>query len=82
MDEILLTAEELATLLRTNKARIYNIIYKGGEGIDIPKSIQSGRRRLWPKSTVIDWIEFQLNSHKDEKIKVKTVMRKPTINRI
>lgn len=55
-EETLLTAEELASFLRTTTQTIYNSIHKGLEGSHIPRSISIGRRRLWLKSEVLAWV--------------------------
>lgn len=82
MDETLLTAEELARLYRTSKNQIYNIIHRGGEGVDIPPSIRVGRRRLWVKSAVIDWLAHQVKSNQAGEIETQVSAQKLTINRI
>ena len=82
MDESLLTVEELAQFLRTSKNRIYNLISQGGEGKDIPRSIRVGRRRLWPKSTVVVWMNDQIKNDKPEHEQTEIVVKAPQINRI
>ena len=62
-DETLLTAEELASFLRTSRQNIYNSIHKGLEGSHIPKSISIGRRRLWLKSEVLAWVRAEDNGN-------------------
>lgn len=57
MNDVLMTVEELADLLRTSKNQIYNLISKGSEGIDIPPGIRIGKRRLWLKSSVLSWLK-------------------------
>lgn len=78
----LLTADELAAFLRTSRAQIYNTINKGGDGVDIPQSIQIGRRRLWPKSAIDSWVEYKLSERKDKTSESKAQVLKKTINRI
>jgi excisionase family DNA binding protein len=82
MDEKLLTVEEVADFFRTSKAQIYNIIHRGGDGIDIPPSFRVGRRRLWVKSTVMDWLDSQVKGGKGGENKVKASVKSPMINRI
>ena len=53
----LLTLKELASVLKTTPATISNEIYKGREGDTLPIGIQRGRRRLWLKSSVLDWLK-------------------------
>lgn len=78
----LFTADELATFLRTSKAQIYNTINKGRDGVDIPKSIQIGRRRLWPKCAIDQWVENKLSEMKDKTPEDKIRSVEKTINRI
>ena len=56
MNDVLMTVEELADLLRTSKNQIYNSLSKGSEGIDVPPSIRIGKRRLWLKDSVLSWL--------------------------
>ena len=78
----LFTADELATFLRTSKAQIYNTINKGRDGVDIPKSIQIGRRRLWPKCAIEQWVESKLSEMKDKTPEGVVITTEKTINRI
>jgi len=82
MDVKLLTAEELAQLLRTSPAQIYNILSRDDEGIELPKSIRVGRRRLWPESEIKEWISAQLTKQETSAFKAKSQPQPKTINRI
>lgn len=78
----LFTIDELADVLRNSPAQIYNIISRGGEGKDIPRSIRVGRRRLWPESEIESWISSQLKSENVQKTTALANPEKKTINRI
>lgn len=53
----LITAEELAKLIRCSKQAVYNALSEGSEGIKIPPSVLIGRRRLWFMSDVQKWLD-------------------------
>lgn len=78
----LLTADELAIFLRTSRAQIYNTINKGGDGVDIPQSIKIGRRRLWPRCAIDQWVEHKLSEMKDKTPEEVIITAEKTINRI
>jgi len=82
MNVKLLTAEELAKLLRTSAAQIYNISSRDDEGIELPRSIRVGRRRLWPESEVEAWISAQLTNQCETGFKPELQPQPKTINRI
>tara|TARA_Y100000034_G_C6899317_1_gene415362 strand:- start:339 stop:611 length:273 start_codon:yes stop_codon:yes gene_type:complete len=82
MNVKLLTAEELAKLLRTSAAQIYNISSRDDEGIELPRSIRVGRRRLWPESEVEAWISAQLTNQSETSFKPESQPKPKTINRI
>ncbi|CCQ11226.1 hypothetical protein PALB_21030 [Pseudoalteromonas luteoviolacea B = ATCC 29581] len=78
----LLTAGELAKLIRTSTAQVYNILSQDPEGTKLPKSIRVGRRRLWPESEIEAWISAQLENQSETGIKPKSHPQPKTINRI
>lgn len=53
----LITAHELAEIIRKSVPSIYNAVSEGFEGEKIPISVKIGRRRLWLMSDVQEWIE-------------------------
>lgn len=55
------TVEEVAELLRTTTNAIYVAVAEGREGETIPPSTKLGRRRLFLKKMVHDWMEDLLN---------------------
>lgn len=82
MDEKLYTTEEVANILRTSAAQIHNILSRGYEGIELPKSIRVGRRRLWPESEIKAWISAQLLNTETNGFKPESKPKPKTINRI
>lgn len=73
-----LTAKELAKLLRTSTGHIYNMLSKGHAGQEIPPSIKIGRRHLWSKKGVHEWLHTKISvSHgKDEVSDISIQKRK------
>lgn len=51
------TVNEVAVLLCTTPNAIYVAIAEGREGITIPPSTKLGRRRLFLKKSVRDWVD-------------------------
>ena len=82
MDEKLYTTEEVANILRTSAAQIHNILSRGYEGTELPKSIRVGRRRLWPESEIKSWISAQLMNKEANEFKSESKPQLKTINRI
>jgi excisionase family DNA binding protein len=81
-DETLLTTKEVAALLRTSAAQIYNLIHQGAEGTKIPPSIQIGRRRLWLNTEVMNFLKCQTNTQDEKTSLVKVRPLTPRINKI
>ena len=55
MSEKLLTAEDLAELLRISRGSLYNLRYFGGG----PPTIKVGGRLRWRHSDVVAWLDDQ-----------------------
>ena len=78
----LLTADELAAFLRTSRAQIYNTINKGGDGVDIPQSIQIGDGGYGQNLQLIVGWNTNYLKRKDKTSESKAQVLKKTINRI
>ncbi len=55
------TVKEVAELLRTTSNAIYVAVAEGREGGSIPPSTKLGRRRLFLKRMVHDWLDDLFN---------------------
>ena len=77
-----LTTRELAKLLRTSTGHIHNMLSKGHEGKKIPHSFKLGRRRLWSKKEVQEWLRTQINLSHDENEISDTSIQTPQLNKI
>ena len=60
------TVEEVAELLRTTTNAIYVAVAEGREGETIPPSTKLGRRRLFLKKMVHDWMEDLFNKSSND----------------
>jgi excisionase family DNA binding protein len=60
------TVEEVAELLRTTSNAIYVAVAEGREGDSIPPSTKLGRRRLFLKRMVHDWMDDLFNKSSND----------------
>ena len=61
MNDELLTMSEMAHFLRTSTGYIRNQIYLEKEGDTIPRSFKLGKRRMWSKKDVEQWLDNKRN---------------------
>ncbi|PRO75185.1 hypothetical protein C6Y40_02390 [Alteromonas alba] len=81
-DEYLLTTKELAALLRTTTAHIYNITSKDPTGDALPRHIRFGRKKLWVKSEVLRWLNERLQANKNRSKEASAVSSGPKLNKL
>ena len=81
-DKYLLTTKELAALLRTSTAHIYNITSKDPTGDALPQHIKFGRKKLWIKSEVLMWLNERLHANKNRNKVTSEISSGPKLNKL